>query len=155
MALVVGGILTAVLVVPVGSQELYWLPLLTGATYLAAALAGGRRGAFWAPAAVVGVFGLIAVLVLGKHVTDPVATGSWETIAVGVGLVVALVLQRAGFAVDLLGVALAGIILSVFLYLVDKAPQDGFFVKAWPYGVLLVVWGIWELRPARRAGSQG
>lgn len=154
IALIVGGILTARLLKPIGGLEFYWLPLFTGATYLAAALLGGPRGPLWGPGVIVGIFGLEAVLTLGGTVTGvPDAPG--ELLAVGIGIVVLGLLRRAGVTVDLVRAGVTTVILAAFYYAVDKGWLSGLFVKPALYGAILAGWGLWELRPGGSRRSRG
>ena len=124
-----------------------WLPLVTGLVYLAAAAVGGRDAALWGPGLVVSGFGLGAVLTvdgpLGGALFSPVVLTT-----VGLGAVVAMLLPRAGIAVDGLSVAAAVLLSGVFFLLSERGPTE-VFRSVLVYGALLAAWGLWELRPAR------
>ena len=147
--LVAGAVLLVLLVGDGRPLGFLWLPLVTGAVYLAAAAAGGRDGALWGPGCVVTGFGLGAVLTvdgpLGGALFSPVVLT-----AVGAGAVVAMLLPRVGIAVDGLSVAAAVLLSGVFFLLTERGPTE-VFRSVWVYGALLAAWGLWELRPDRTA----
>lgn len=147
VVLVVGGLAVALLVGDGRPLSFAWLPLVTGAAYLAAALAGGRDGALWGPALVVLGLGTGVLLTvegpLGGRLFSPVVlTG------VGVGALAATLLPRAGVPVAAPSVAAAVLLSGVFFWLSES---DELFRSTLLYGALLVAWGLWELVP--RSGS--
>ena len=145
--LVAGAVLLALLVGDGRPLDFLWLPLVTGLVYLAAAAAGGRDGALWGPGLVVTGLGLGTVLTvdgpLGGQLFSPVVLT-----AVGAGAVVAMLLPRAGIAVDGLSVASAVLLSGVFFLLSERGPTE-VFRSVLVYAGLLAAWGLWELRPAR------
>lgn len=109
------GTVVFVLLVGAGPANFYYTPLGLGLIYLAAAIAGGRRGGYWATACVLVGWGAAVLLARRGHTgLDP--SGLYLAGA-GLGATAGVLLARAGFAVDALGVAvsvlLAGAILAV------------------------------------------
>lgn len=124
----------------------YWLPLLTGLTYLAAAAVGGRRGALWAPGLVVTGWGVGVLLTLSGQV-DNALFPALSIVGLGAGAVVAALLVRAGFAIGELGIALSVLLAGLFFLLTQRGPVATELGETLPYVVLLGLWGLWELRP--------
>ena len=121
-----------------------WVPLLAGAVCLLAALAGGRKGGLWGPAAVLLCFGA-AVVALDEGLLDT-ATASTYLVGVGVAVVVAALLGTRGFAAAMRGTGRA-VVSVAFAYLLASGGYE------WPgragtCAVLFAAWGAVEL--ARR-----
>lgn len=146
--LVVGGLAVALLVGDGRPLSFAWLPLVTGAAYLAAAVAGGRDGALWGPALVVLGFGAgVVATVEGPLGAD--LFSSVVLIGVGAGAFAATLLPRYRIPVPAPSVAAAVLLSGVFFLLSERG--GGAFREPLLYGALLVAWGAWELRP--RSGS--
>ena len=146
MALLVGGVVVALVLEPLGELDFAYLVPLAGLTYLAGAALGGRRGALWAPGLMVTAWGLGVVAVREGWVDLP--EYPLAVLLLGVGASLAVGLAARGFAVDAAGVAGTLVVAGAFFLLVAEGPalaRDG-----WPWGVLLVGWGLWELRGGRR-----
>lgn len=146
--LLAGGLALALVVGDDRLLSFAWLPLFTGAVYLAAAAVGGRDGALWGPALVVLGFGVGVVLTiegpLGGDLFSPVVL-----IGVGTGALLATLLPRAGVPVPAPSVAAAVLLSGVFFLLSDRGGEA--FRSTLLYGALLAAWGAWELLP--RSGS--
>ena len=127
-----------------GAVRFYYTPLVVGLTYLAAA-AAGRRGALWAPGIITTCWG-IAVL-LGVHNVTLGSKASYE-LAGAIGIALSLLLRYTiGLAAGFIGMVVAfGVIL-----LHDNGHAPSWVFKGVTFAALLAVWGLWELRPARRA----
>jgi len=114
-----------------------------GLTYLVAASAAGRRGAFWAPGIVTTAWG-VAVL-LGVNGIVHLDSFTSYNIAAAIGVALALLLRcTIGLAAGALG-----LLVSVGVILLHGSS----FVPSWvfhglTFAVLLDVWGLWELRPS-------
>lgn len=145
IALLIGAVVLALVVQPVGSAAFYWVPLVSGLTYLLAAASGGRRGALWAPGLMLSFWGAAVVLVLGG--TTHVDFASAAVTGLGAGAVAAVALSRVGFAVDAFGIAATVLLAGAFELLDATGPAA--FGKGWLYGGLLGLWGLWELRSER------
>ena len=146
-ALVAGGVVLFLLMVAPGSAPFYWLPVITGLTYLAAAAAAGARGALYAPGLLVLGFGVSTVL-SGRGVVEG-AQLALALVCVGAGAVIAVLLRRVGVAVSAESLAVTVLVLGLFVLLSTKIAPGGIGGEAWFYAALLVGWGAWELRPAR------
>jgi len=101
-ALLGGAALFSLLLVA-GPLEFYFTPLGLGLVYLGAATAGGKRGGYW-PTALVLIGWGAAVALLAETALD-VDTSAGYLTGAGVGALAGAALDRAGFAVSLLGVA--------------------------------------------------
>ena len=145
LVLLLGGVLVALTVAPVGGLALYWMPLLLGLTYLAAAAVGGRRGALWAAGLVVTCWGVAVALVLTG--TLHVDFAGAAVTGLGAGAVLAALLPRVGVASSPVSVAVPVLLVGVLE--LAQAQQHGVLDRGWAYGALLVGWGLWELRPGR------
>lgn len=150
IALIVGAVVIAVLVEG-GFLAFYWFPALTGLTYLAAAAAGRSRGTLWGPGLVITVVGLAAALWLRDgRMPDSFQFLALAVLALGLGGVLAALLgQLRGLAISAMSVALPVLLFGAFALLEQQmiAPFAG---QTWAYVVLLALWGVFELRPARR-----
>ena len=109
------GALVLVAVIHPDDARFFWTPLVLGLAYLAAAAAGGRHGGHWATACVLTGWGAAVGLV---GATRPeLETSGLYLAGAGLGALAGLVLARAGFAVDPMGlagtIAVAGLILAL------------------------------------------
>lgn len=135
------GALAIEVLVAKGSVRFYWVPGMLGATYLAAALAGGRTGGHWPSACVLLGWGA-AVAWAGASRLEEVDIAGLYLAGGGVGFVVAAVLARAGWAVDLLG---AGATLAIAGTILALTPQVDPFDDAGLYALLLALVGAANL----------
>ena len=103
ISLLAGALFLAIVVAPDDSR-FYWTPLTLGLAYLGAAIAGGRDGGHWATACALTGWGL-AVVYAGA-VRPDLDTAGLYLVGAGLGVTTGLLLQRAGFAVDALGLAI-------------------------------------------------
>ncbi len=149
-ALLAGAAIYALLVY--GPLQFYWTPLLLGLAYLGAAAAGGRRGGLWATALVLTGWG-VGVLLATK--LDSVSSGDGYLMGVGGAIVVAGVLARSGFAIDLVSVG-GTVLIAGILHNAAGDPVQA-LVKPWPYVALLAGVGalnlVLALAPRRRPAS--
>ena len=137
-ALLAGAVVYALLVY--GPLQFYWTPLLLGLAYFGAAAAGGRRGGLWATAVVLTGWG-VGVLLTTK--LDSVSSGDAYLMGIGGAIVVAGVLARGGFAIDLLGVG-GTVLIAGILHNAAGDPVQA-LVKPWPYVALLAGVGALNL----------
>ncbi len=146
-ALLVGAALLQV-AVAVGPLSFFWTPFFAGLAYLAAALAGGRRGGHWATATVLLPWGT-TVAALSEFRGLDVRIPAAYIAALGLGAMLAGVLQRRGFAIDLLSVGGAIVLAGLFFGL------DRYWVsilgRADTYAALIAVVGLWNVAAASRA----
>lgn len=152
LALLVGGAVTALLLVPIGPVAFYYLPLVTGLTYLVAAALGGRTGALWAPGLIVTGFGVATWLTSPDGLVDGQYSFPLAIVGLGVGALLAAIAAEGGLMVGETSLALAILLTGVFVLAVFRIPE---LDKGWPFGLLLAGWGLWELRPGRAATETG
>lgn len=141
------------LLVARGSLEFFWTPLVLGLAYLAAALAGGRNGSYWATAPVLVGWG--GVVVWLNELKPDVSAPAAYAFGMGLGVLLAAAVARTGQRVDLLGcgVTAAGAGLVFMLQ-----PQVSELGQATTYAEALVVVGAANLvlaASARRRGRRG
>ena len=150
IALVVGALLVLALV-ETEVLAYHWFPALVGLTYLAAAAAGRSRGTLWGPGFVITSVGLAAALWLRDGRTgDSFQLLALAVMALGLGGVLAALLgQLRGFSISAMSVAMPVLLFGVFSLLEQQAVRP-FAGQAWPYAALLLAWGAYELRPARK-----
>jgi len=150
VALIVGA-LVIVGLVETGVLPFYWFPALTGLTYLAAAAAGRSRGTLWGPGLVITTVGLAAALWLGDdRMPDSFQFLALAVMALGLGGVLAgLLAQVSGFSISAMSVAMPVLLFGAFALLEQQAVKP-FAGQTWVYAALLIAWGAYELRPARR-----
>ncbi len=142
--LLVGGLVVVVLVEPVGPEKLYVMPLVIGLTYLASSVAGGRSGGLWVPGLIVTAWGVATTTVLSGTISVDFTAAA--VVAIGLGAVVATQLPRVGIPCNPLAIAV--VVAAVGALELLEAQAGGVFVDGWPWGVFLVLGGLWELRPA-------
>lgn len=144
LVLLAGAVIVGLVIKPVGSANLYWMPLIIGVSYLVASAVGGRTGGLWVPGLMVTCWGLADVLVLSG--TWHIDFASAAITGIGVGAVLSLGLVRLGIPVSPAAVAVN--LLLIGLLELAEAQVGGALVKGWPWALLLVVGALWELRPA-------
>ena len=149
IALIVG----AVLIVALIETELipfYWFPTLTGLTYLTAAAAGRSRGTLWGPGFVITSVGVAAALWLRDgRMPDSFQFLALAVMALGLGgVLAALLTQVKGFSISAMSIAMPVLLFGVFA-LLEQQMVSPFAGQTWVYAALLVLWGAYELRPAR------
>ncbi len=114
-AILIAGAIVIVVAIGGSPTGFYWTPLSLGLIYLAGALAGGRRGSYWATAVVLVGWGTAVAIV--RQFTPDLDTSGLYLLGAGVGATVGMVLARRSFAVDPLGmtitVAVGGLVLSL------------------------------------------
>ena len=142
--LLVGGIAVILLIEPIGPKKLYWMPLIIGLTYLASSAAGGRSGGLWVPGLMVTAWGIATTTVLSGTVDVDFTAAA--ILMIGVGALAATVLPRFGIPCN--RVALAAIMTAIGALELLEAQAGGVFADGWPWGVFLMLGGLWELRPA-------
>jgi len=118
--LVVGAVLM-LLVVGDESSRFYLVPGALGLVYLAAALAGGPRGGYWATALVLVGFGA-AVIVIQRS-SPSLASDGLEIAGVGLGALAGAVLARRGVAVDPTGAAATIVVIGIVAALRSEVSQ--------------------------------
>lgn len=142
--LMAGGLVVVLVIEPVGPKKLYWMPLIIGLTYLVSSIAGGRSGGLWVPGLMVTAWGVGTTTVLSNTIrSDFTAT---TILAIGIGAVLATQLPRFGIPCNPLAIAVIVFLIGGLELL--EAQAGGIFVKGWPWGVFLVLGGLWELRPS-------
>jgi len=137
--LVVGAVLIELVVGAEGSR-FYLVPLALGLVYLAAALAGGPRGGYWATALVLLGFGTAVVVV--ERASPALATPGVYVLGAGGGALLGAVLARRGVAVDPVGAA--GTVLLVGLVLALSAQVDE-LAETRTFAVLVALVGLANL----------
>ncbi len=141
--LLLGALVVSLVVAPGGEARLYWMPIILGLSYLLAGLVAGKHSLYLAAGLIVSTWGLAVLLVLrGSLTTDFAGTA---VTAIGLGLVAAALLPRAGIPVSLASLAVPVLAIGVFELL--QAESSEVFSKGWLYGVLLAVRGLYDLRP--------
>jgi hypothetical protein len=131
--LLLAGALFLVFVVAPDDGRFYWTPLTIGLAYLGAAIAGGRDGGHWATACALTGWGA-AVVLAGAARPDLDVSGLYLTGA-GLGAAAGLLLQRAGFSVNPMGLAVTITAGGLALALTTQAP--GLLDDARTYAALI------------------
>ena len=102
------------LIVGRGPDTFFWTPLGIGLVYLAASLAGGRDGGYWAGALVLCGWG--AAVAYAREAQPDLDIAGLYLAGAGIGASLAVAARRAGVKADPLGatltVAVAGVILA-------------------------------------------
>ncbi|MGH2948019.1 MAG: hypothetical protein ACRDPC_17500 [Solirubrobacteraceae bacterium] len=132
-------------VVPDG-RRFYWTPLVVGLAYLAAAVAGGRRGGHWATACVLVGWG--AAMVFAGAARPDLDIAGLYMVGAGLGAVAGLLLRRAGVYADPLGLAV--VITASGLLLTFAAQAPSVLEEARTYAALLALVAVANLALAAR-----
>lgn len=144
-----GGILLAgafvlALVLSDDPRRFFWVPLGLGLVYLAAALAGGKDGGYWATAVVLVGWGAAVVFV--REARPELDLAGLYLLGAGLGAMVGVVLARRGWAVDPLGlagtVALAGVLLALAPQVEALTEARTFALAVGAVGFVNVVLGL-------------
>lgn len=133
-AFLIGAVALYVLVEK-GSTKFYFTPLIIGLSYLAAAVAGGRKGGHWPTAMVLVGWG--AVVVWAGESRPDLDTSGLYLAGAGAGVLVAGILSRLGFVIDVIG--LGGAALGAGLILAFSGKVDQFVEAKWFALVLAIV----------------
>lgn len=141
--LFVGAALVLVLLKPVGDLPLRgWVPVLIGLSYIASGVLSGRRGVLLAPGIVIAVWGLAPMTV---EYTGEEFPGMFY-LTLGTGLLIAALLAQRGFSrITPMSLALPVLFIGGTMYVAQYAKDSLTTVLA----VLLVAWGLFELRQQR------
>jgi hypothetical protein len=136
-AVLLAGALVLGLLLGDDPRRFFWVPIGLGIVYLLAALAGGRRGGYWATAIV--LIGWGAAVVLVQEARPELDTAGLYLLGTGLGVLAGLLLARTGVAVDPLGLAgtvvLAGGILAL-------APQVDALTEARTFALAVGLVGL-------------
>lgn len=117
-----------------GRLRFFWTPLIIGLAYLAAALAGGKRGGHWPTACALLGWGA-AVAWVGHTRPQDIDTAGAYLAGGGAGVLLAGLLARAGFALDVVG--LGGAVLGAGLVLA-LSPRVSALGEAQTYALALL-----------------
>ena len=128
-----------------GRADFSAVPLLTGLGYLLGAVAGGPKGALWAPALVVSGWGLANVLYLREpfvqlHAPESAA----HMVGIGLGLLVLAGLVRLGVTLSWTGVALS-VLLSGVLFTLQRGQGVLLLNRAAGYALILLTFAAAEV----------
>ena len=152
--LVVGAVLIE-FVVGAESSRFTLVPLALGLVYLAAALAGGPRGGYWATTLVLLGFGIAVVVV--DRASPELATPGVYLLGAGAGALLAAVLSRRGVAADAVGAAgtvlLIGLVLALTTQVGELAETRTFAVAVGLVGLVNLVIGAIALRRSPATGT--
>ncbi len=140
--LFVGAALVLLLRKPIGDLPLKgWVPILIGLSYVAAGLLSGKRGVLLAPGVVLTAWGVA-----------PMTTNYAEEfpgmfyLCLGTGLLVAALLAQNGYTrITPMSLALPVLFIGATMFAAKYAGDALTTILA----VLLVAWGLFELRPTR------
>jgi hypothetical protein len=118
-----------------GSTPFYWTPLIIGLSYLGAAILGGRTGGHWPTACVLVGWGAV-VAWAGRTRPEGVDLAGAYLAGGGAGVIVAGVLLRRGFKIDVTGLGAAAVGAGLVLALASR--HDG-LVEARTFAIALAV----------------
>ena len=141
--LFIGAALVLALLQPIGELPLRgWVPVLIGLSYIASGLLSGRRGVLLAPGIVIAAWGLAPMTVQYSGEEFP----GMFYLTLGTGLLIAALLAQQGFSrITPMSLALPVLFIGGTMYVAQYAKDALTTVLA----VLLVAWGLFELRPQR------
>lgn len=152
VVLVVGSIGFS-LIVGTGPDTFYWTPLGIGLVYLAASVAGGRQGGYWAGALVLVGWG--AAVAYAREARPDIDIAGLYLAGAGVGATLAVLARRAGITADALGatatVAISGVILAFSGEWDQLAEARTYALLVGGVGLVNVVWAILQLDRSAKA----
>ncbi|MCU1693116.1 MAG: hypothetical protein JWM64_2207 [Frankiales bacterium] len=120
-------------------------PLLVGLVYLAAAVAGGRGGALWAPGCVVAGWGLANVALAEPAFADlRVPESAAHMVGIGIGVVALAGLERAGVRSSTTSVGLS-VLLSGVIFAMQRGQGYVLLNDGRGYALLLLAYAAAEL----------
>ena len=139
--LFVGAALVLFLLEPIGELPLRgWVPVLIGLSYVASGLLSAKRGVLLAPGIVIATWGLAPMTV---EYTGEEFPGMFY-LTLGTGLLLAALAAQRGFSrITPMSLALPVLFIGGTMYVAQYAKDSLTTVLA----VLLVAWGVFELRP--------
>jgi hypothetical protein len=148
LALLATAAVVAFLLQPRGPVQFYWLPLIVGLGFLAAAAMSARPGRFWEAGFVLTGWGISVALVLSGTLSVDAEVG--YLVGVGLGVLAALACaRRFRLRVRFLGLALA-VLYVVLAYLWSRYAPDSLRTEPVVWAALVGLRGLIELRaPAR------
>lgn len=143
LVLLVGAIAFA-LIVGSGPDTFYWTPLGIGLVYLAASVAGGRRGGYWAGALVLVGWG--AAVAYAREARPDLDISGLYLAGAGIGATLAVLAQRAGIRADALGatatVAVSGVILASSSHWSQLVEARTYALLVGGVGLINVIWAV-------------
>ena len=144
--LLLAGALFLMLAVVPEDARFYWTPLTLGLAYLGAAIVGGRHGGHWATACALTGWG--AAVIFAGAVRPDLDTSGLYLVGAGLGMTAGLLLQRVGFDVDALGLAVTVLAAGLVLALTTQAA--GVLDDARTYAALLGAVAVTNIALAAR-----
>ena len=148
--MILAGAALLLLLVKGAGVRFYWVPVVLGLTYLAAAAASQSRGPLWAPGWVLTIVGLAEAAWF--HAGRPAASFEFAEItllATGTGAVFAVAMSVLRVQVSAMSVAMAVLLTGAF-NLAEAQGVRGISGNVWFYAALLASWGAAELLVASR-----
>ena len=148
LVLLAGAVAMVLLAKPVGPLDYYWLPLLVGLTFVAAAAVTGPRSPLWGAGLVVSAWGTAKVI---ENNVDVTWNGGMTTLAIGLGGLIAAYLASRGWAVSPASVAWPIVFIGLGQFVHSNTLGSG--TITWYTVGLAVVYGVAELVNSSRQGS--
>ncbi|MBW3613696.1 MAG: hypothetical protein KY439_00075 [Actinobacteria bacterium] len=152
IGLISGGLMM-ILLIKTGLVAFYWVTFIIGLTYLAAAVLSRSRGSLWAPGLMLTVAGGIIALWIdaGRSPAD-IDFLALTILALGTGAVVAACMNRVGYYISAMSVALTLVAFGAFFLGAHRAtsllPRN-----VYVFGGMFVAGGLLSVLRARRASS--
>lgn len=145
------GAVVLLLLVKGGGVRFYWVPVVLGFSYLAAAAAVRSRGPLWAPGWVLTVVGLAeAAWFHAGRPADSFEFAELTLLAAGTGAVLAVAMTAVRVHVSAMSVAMAVLLTGAF-NLAEAKGIHGISGNVWFYAALLAAWAVVDLLLASRA----
>lgn len=147
LVLLVGAVVIALLVKPIGPLDYYFNPLLIGLAFVAAAAVTGPRSPLWGAGLVLTAWGTSKVIENNVEVSW---AGGMATIAIGLGALIAAYLATRGWAVSAASVAWPVVFIGIGQFVHSNSPGG---LITWYTAGLAAVYGAAELVNSSREGS--
>lgn len=154
IALTVGGIMM-ILLIKTGLVPFYWVTLMIGLTYVVAAVLSHSRGSLWAPGLMLSVAGLIVGLWIGdSHSPASLEFLALTILALGTGAVVAASMNRVGYDISAMSVALTLVAFGSIVLVAQQGPVV-IVGNVYVVGGMFVGGGVLSLLQAGRHSDPG
>jgi len=153
-AALLAGATGLLLLVELGGLPFFWVPLVLGLTYLAAAAASRSRGPLWAPGWVLSCVGLTEALWFAAgRPADSFELAQLTLLAAGTGALLAVALRPLGVHVTTMSLAMAVLLTGAF-NLAEARAVPGVAGNTWLYAGPLAAWGLSDLLVVRKTQRQ-
>lgn len=154
-----GGGIAIILLIEAGPVAFHWISFIIGLIYLAAAAAGRSRGSLWAPGLMLSAEGLIIAGWIGDGRSPAdLRFLALTVLALGTGALVAAFMNRIGYDITAMSVAVTLVAFGAFVLAVQQGVPIIGGGNVYVYGAMFIAGGIVAvvatLRPPHPQGDK-